>query len=199
MRGVRTGIGQSPQVRGSATVGAWTLVSRITGAGRVIVIGAVLGPTYFANTFVATNSVPNLIYISILGSVLGPVVVPAIVRTTTEAGTRGATELLGRLAGFLLLVMGLASVALLVCSPLIARLLTVGIAGDSARQRGEYIALVMLAVCGTTGAPLYHRGSRRSCSTGQGSLRAGRGRAGSGEHRCDGDRRGRRHAVPTRG
>ncbi len=144
MRGVRTGIGQSPQVRGSATVGAWTLVSRITGAGRVIVIGAVLGPTYFANTFVATNSVPNLIYISILGSVLGPVVVPAIVRTTTEAGTRGATELLGRLAGFLLLVMGLASVALLVGSPLIARLLTVGIADDSARQRGEYIALVML-------------------------------------------------------
>lgn len=123
---------------------AWTLVSRITGAGRVVVIGAALGPTYFANTFVATNSVPNLVYISILGSVLGPVVVPAIVRMTTEAGKRGAAELLGRLAGFLLLVMGAASVALLIGSPSIARLLTAGIADESARQRGEHIAVVML-------------------------------------------------------
>ncbi len=144
MRALRTGNVQIPPIRSSATVSAWTLVSRITGAGRLIVIGAVLGPTYFANTFVATNSVPNLIYLSILGSVLSPVVVPAIVRSTAETGTRSAGELLGRLAGFLLLVMGVASLALLICSPLIARLLTFGIADDETRSQGEVLTLVML-------------------------------------------------------
>ena len=146
MRASWTGRIQAPPiaVRSSATVSAWTLVSRITGAGRVIVIGAVLGPTFFANTFVATNTVPNLVYLSILGSVLGPVVVPAIVRTATETGTRGAADLLGRLAGFLLLVMGAASLAMLIGSPLIARLLTAGIADAAIRSRGKDLALVML-------------------------------------------------------
>jgi hypothetical protein len=37
--------------RNSVTVAGWTLVSRITGVLRVVVIGPVLGTTYFANTF----------------------------------------------------------------------------------------------------------------------------------------------------
>ena len=144
MRAGGTGDVAAPPIRSSATVSAWMLVSRVTGAGRVIVIGAVLGPTYFANTFVATNSVPNLVYLSILGSVLSPVVVPAIVRTTASSGTRGAAELLGRLAGFLLLVMGVASLLLLISSPFIARLLTAGIADPATRSRGQVLTLVML-------------------------------------------------------
>src|SRR3954449_11481936 len=104
MRWSSTGKGQAPTraIRSSATVAAWTLVSRVTGLGRAIVIGAVLGPTFFANTFVATNTIPNITYLAIAGTVLSAVVVPAIVRTTTAAGTRSAIDLLGRLAGFLL-------------------------------------------------------------------------------------------------
>jgi hypothetical protein len=45
--------------RNSATVAGWTLVSRATGLLRVVVIGTVLGPTYFANSFQASYSVPS--------------------------------------------------------------------------------------------------------------------------------------------
>jgi putative peptidoglycan lipid II flippase len=55
----------------SATVAAWTLVSRASGLLRVVVIGAVLGPTFLANTFLATNTVPNLTFAAVAGPVLG--------------------------------------------------------------------------------------------------------------------------------
>ncbi|MDT7679804.1 MAG: hypothetical protein QOG57_114, partial [Pseudonocardiales bacterium] len=38
-------------VRNSVTVAAWTLLSRVTGLLRVLVIGALLGSTYFSNVF----------------------------------------------------------------------------------------------------------------------------------------------------
>ena len=124
-------------------VSAWTLVSRTTGLGRVIVIGAVLGPTFLANTFVATNTIPNMAYFAIAGTVLSSLVVPAIVRIEA-AGTRSGADLLGRLAGFLLLVSGAASVLLLLGSPLIARILTFGIADVATRSRAEHLTVVML-------------------------------------------------------
>src|SRR5436190_22336020 len=90
--------------RGSVVVSAWTLVSRVTGLGRVIVIGALLGPTFLANIFVTANTVPNIVYLAVAGTVLSSIVVPAIVRIEATAGRDRAADLLGRLAGFLLLV-----------------------------------------------------------------------------------------------
>jgi putative peptidoglycan lipid II flippase len=128
----------------SATVAAWTLVSRVTGLGRMIVIGAVLGPTFFANTFVATNTVPSIVYLAIAGTVLSGVVVPAIVRTMAATGTRSAADLLGRLAGFLLLVTVAAAALMLLGSPVIARLLTFAITDAATRSRAEQLTVVML-------------------------------------------------------
>jgi peptidoglycan biosynthesis protein MviN/MurJ (putative lipid II flippase) len=130
--------------RSSATVAAWTLVSRVTGLGRVTVIGAVLGPTFFANTFVATNTIPNVVYLSIAGTVLSSVVVPAIVRTAAATGISSSAVLVGRLAGFLLVMTGAASVLLVLSSPLIARLLTFGIADAATRGRAEHLTVVMV-------------------------------------------------------
>jgi putative peptidoglycan lipid II flippase len=146
MRSSPTGEVQAPTsaIRSSATVAARTLVSRVTGLGRVIMIGAVLGPTFLANSFVATNAVPNIAYLTIAGTVLSAVVVPAIVRTTAATGIRSAVDLLGRLAGFLLLVTGAASAILLLGSPLIARLLTFGITDAATRSRAADLSVVML-------------------------------------------------------
>ena len=54
----------------SLTVAAWTIVSRVTGLMRFAVIGAVLGPTFFGNTYQFTNSLPNLIYFGLLAGSL---------------------------------------------------------------------------------------------------------------------------------
>src|SRR5205809_5302125 len=52
--------------RDSMTVAGWTIASRATGVLRFAVIGAVLGPTFFGNTYQFTNSLPNLIYYGFL-------------------------------------------------------------------------------------------------------------------------------------
>src|SRR5256885_3458384 len=67
--------------RDSVTVAAWTILSRVTGLIKFAVIGAVLGPTFFGNTYQFTNSLPNLLYYGLLaGSLFSPLLVPALVR-----------------------------------------------------------------------------------------------------------------------
>jgi putative peptidoglycan lipid II flippase len=67
--------------RDTMTVAVWTMVSRVTGVARVIVIGAVLGPTYFGNSYQLTNVLPNLVFYGFLaGSLMSSLLVPALVR-----------------------------------------------------------------------------------------------------------------------
>jgi hypothetical protein len=88
----------------SATVAGWTLVSRATGLLRVVVIGAVLGPTYFANCVQAGYVVPSIVVTLITGPVLAMVLVPGVVRAIGDGGLPRAREVLGRVAGWLLVV-----------------------------------------------------------------------------------------------
>ena len=82
--------------RDTMTVAVWTMVSRVTGLARVIVIGAVLGPTYFGNSYQLTNVLPNLVFYGFLaGSLLSSLLVPALVRHI-DAGDGDET---GRVAG----------------------------------------------------------------------------------------------------
>jgi putative peptidoglycan lipid II flippase len=111
----------------SLTVAAWTLVSRVTGFGRVATIAAVLGPTYFGNTYQATNTLPNIIYYGLLaGSLLSSLLVPALVRHI-DANDRASC---GRVAGGALglLLAGLATTVpvALVLAPLLLRVSAVG-------------------------------------------------------------------------
>jgi peptidoglycan biosynthesis protein MviN/MurJ (putative lipid II flippase) len=95
----------------SMTVAAWTIVSRVTGVAKFACIGAVLGPTFFGNTYQFTNSLPNLVYYGFLaGSLFSSLLVPALVRHI-DAGNRGASE---RVAGGFL---GMTLLALLVITP----------------------------------------------------------------------------------
>jgi putative peptidoglycan lipid II flippase len=96
----------------SMTVAAWTVVSRVTGLARFVVIGAVLGPTFLGNTYQFTNSLPNLLYYGFLaGSLFSSLLVPALVGHI-DSGDRAASE---RVAGGFL---GAALLVLLVLGPL---------------------------------------------------------------------------------
>jgi putative peptidoglycan lipid II flippase len=95
----------------SVTVAAWTIVSRVTGVIKFAVIGAVLGPTFFGNTYQFTNSLPSLMYYGLLaGSLFSSLLVPALVRHI-DAGDREASE---RVAGGFL---GTTLLMLLVIAP----------------------------------------------------------------------------------
>lgn len=131
-------------IRDSATVAVWTLVSRATGFLRVVVIGAVLGPTFLANTIVATNTVPNLLYSLIAGQALALVVVPAIVRSVEHGGLQDARVFVGRIGGFLVMASGALAALLFLASPVVAWLLTGGLIHPTAYTRAEHVAITLV-------------------------------------------------------
>ncbi|MGH3831546.1 MAG: lipid II flippase MurJ [Pseudonocardiaceae bacterium] len=131
-------------VRNSATVAGWTLVSRATGLLRVVVIGAVLGPTYFANAFQTGYIVPNLVFTLVAGPVLAMVLVPGVVHAMGSGGVARAREVLGGVTGWLLGVSALVVLLLMVLSPVLAWTLTFGIPDPVARARGLWLATLLI-------------------------------------------------------
>lgn len=126
------------------TVAAWTVISRITGLLRVVVIGAVLGPTFFANTFLSVNTMPNLIYTVLAGQILALVLVPALTRSLTDRGVAGSGELLGRVSGYLLFWASILAAAMVAASPLVALVLTAGITDEATRWRAWRLTVLIV-------------------------------------------------------
>ncbi|MEV8376338.1 lipid II flippase MurJ [Kribbella sp. NPDC056861] len=131
----------SGTARDSVTVGVWTALSRGTGVIRVVVIGAVLGPTFLGNTYQLTNSLPNLIYYGFLaGSLFVSLLVPALVQHIDKRRPRDVARVSG---GFL----GIALTALLMLAPIAVVLLPellkvtsiggVGLSGSAAQDSGQ--------------------------------------------------------------
>jgi len=129
-------------------VAGWTLVSRITGLARVAVVGATLGPTFFANIFQATNTVPNLTYNLMAGSLLAALFVPALVRALEHEGARAARRLAQGLLTVVIVGFSLAGAVVVGLGPLIVYLLTLGIrdGATAAQARGQAWALLLLVV-----------------------------------------------------
>ena len=80
-----------------------TLVSRILGQVRLIVIVAALGTTAQADAFMVANTLPNTIYNLIAGGVLNAILVPQIVRAMKRDDGDEYTDRLLTVAGVLLL------------------------------------------------------------------------------------------------
>ena len=130
--------------RNSAIVACWTLVSRATGLLRVVVIGAVLGPTYFANCFQAGYVVPNIVFTLIAGPVLAMVLVPGVVRAIGAGGLPRAREVLGRVAGWLLAVSSAVVALLMIAAPMVAWTLSLGIPDPAQRTRGLWLTTLLV-------------------------------------------------------
>lgn len=131
-------------VRNSATVAGWTLVSRVTGLLRVVVIGAVLGPTYFANSFQAGYVVPNIVFTLIAGPVLTMVLVPGVVRVVGAEGLPRGREVLGRIAGWLFTASSAVVALLMLAAPVVAWTLTFGIPDPGQRARGLWLTTLLV-------------------------------------------------------
>lgn len=161
--------------RNSATVATWTLVSRVTGLLRVVVIGAVLGPTYFANAFQTGYVVPNMVFTMIAGPVLAMVVVPGLVHALGVGGVNQARRVLSRVNGWLIVVSAVVVALLMILSPVVAWTLTFGIADAEVRAQGLWVtALLVLLVAPQV--PLYalvHLGIAAQQARGRFALGAG--------------------------
>ncbi|UOY00206.1 murein biosynthesis integral membrane protein MurJ [Blastococcus sp. PRF04-17] len=138
--------GDLRRVAANSAIGSlWTTVSRVTGLLRVVAVGAVLGPTFFANLYAAANQLPSLAFELLTGALLGSLVVPALVRHL-DRGRPGAAEFMASSFLTLAVLAALAVVAVpILAGPLVLDLLTAGVP-DEARAPGTGPAWLLLAL-----------------------------------------------------
>ena len=117
-------------------MGAVTAVSRAFGFVRVLVVAAVLGTTFLGNAFQAANSVSNVVFELVAAGALvggaGADVRPAARKGDDAEADRLASGLLGIAARRR---SGVVTVVGIVAAPLLARLLTIGVAERRGRRR----------------------------------------------------------------
>jgi putative peptidoglycan lipid II flippase len=128
----------------TVSVAAWTLVSRATGLLRVLVVAAVLGPTFFGNLYQATNLLPNIAYEFLAGSLFASLLVPAMVRHV-DKGDRSAVErLAGGFLGVALLCLLLLAATAVLAGPLLVNLLTLGVADEQVVANQQRVGWLLL-------------------------------------------------------
>ena len=105
----------------SAVMAAGTVVSRMSGYIRSILLAAALGNALHADVFTIANTVPNMLYILLAGGVFNAVLVPQLVRAQRNDpdGGEAYTNRIVTLAAVFLLVV---TVLLVLAAPLLMRL-----------------------------------------------------------------------------
>ena len=100
-----------------------TLLSRLTGVIRDVVLVAAIGTSIFSDAYSVANSIPNIIYILVAGGAINSVFIPTLVRRMKEDDDDGKefADRLLTLVGSILLILVAASMLL---APLIVRLYT---------------------------------------------------------------------------
>ncbi|MFE1959738.1 murein biosynthesis integral membrane protein MurJ [Streptomyces sp. NPDC059479] len=118
-------------LKSSAVMAAGTLVSRLTGFVRSLVITAALGAALLGDSFTVAYTLPTMIYILTVGGGLNSVFVPQLVRAMKN-DKDGGVAYANRLLTLVMVALG-AIVALAVFgAPLLVRLMSDTIAGDPA-------------------------------------------------------------------
>ncbi|WP_020574635.1 murein biosynthesis integral membrane protein MurJ [Actinopolymorpha alba] len=108
----------SSLLRASVVMALGTIVSRVTGFARTLVLAWALGMALFADTFNLANTIPNSLYILIAGGALNAVFVPQLVRAMKNDPDGG--EAFGqRLLTLTALVLAIMSAVAVVCAPLL--------------------------------------------------------------------------------
>lgn len=111
------------QVAGdSLSVAKWTLASRLTGFIRVLLVGAVLGPTQFGNLFTFANTLPWITFELAIGALLASLIVPPLVERFDQGGEAAVSDLARNFTGVLILAFSAVAVLVMAVSPFAARL-----------------------------------------------------------------------------
>ncbi|MFQ6396957.1 murein biosynthesis integral membrane protein MurJ [Nocardia sp. KC 131] len=105
-------------LRDSGSIAIATLVSRITGFGKQLLLLTVLGPA-IASSFTSASLIPNMITELVLGAVLTAMVVPTLVRAEQEDAD-GGTAFVRRLVTAAFTVLAAAALLATAAAPILA-------------------------------------------------------------------------------
>jgi putative peptidoglycan lipid II flippase len=106
--------------RASVFLASGTIVSRLLGFVKAIVLAAAIGVvgSTSADAFAVANGLPNTVYVIVAGGVLSAVLVPQIVRASTHAD--GGSGYINKLLTLALVVIGAATVIATALAPVLA-------------------------------------------------------------------------------
>jgi putative peptidoglycan lipid II flippase len=125
-------------VRDARTVTTWNLVSRLTGFGRVIVVGGALGATRLGDTYQAANQVSNLLFEFLAAGTLSAVLVPGLVTRMVGGDRSKAEAFAGALLARALVILGaVAVVGAIAARPIMHAVLS----GNDTSSRGAQVRL----------------------------------------------------------
>jgi putative peptidoglycan lipid II flippase len=111
--------GRKSVARSSLLMGAGSLVSRVTGFGRTVVISAAIGAGLLGNSYTTAQYFPQMIYELVLGGVFASIILPLFVRSHKN-DPDGGDAFAHRLLTLALLVLGAAALVVTLAAPLIA-------------------------------------------------------------------------------
>lgn len=117
-------------LKSSAIMAAGTLVSRITGFLRTVVITAALGAAMLGDAYTIAYMLPTMIYMLSIGGGLNSVFVPQLVRAMKNDADGGVAYANRLLTLVMVVLAALVGVAVLL-APLLIRMLSVPIAGNA--------------------------------------------------------------------
>jgi putative peptidoglycan lipid II flippase len=130
-------------LKSSAVMAAGTLVSRLTGFVRSLVITAALGAALLGDTFTVAYTLPTMIYILTVGGGLNSVFVPQLVRAMKN-DEDGGEAYANRLLTLVMVALGAIVVIAVFAAPLLIRLMSDTIASD---QAANSVAVTFARYC----------------------------------------------------
>lgn len=113
--------------RASALSAGGTVLSRVTGLLRLVVIAYALGTSNLANAFNLSNNTPNMIHDLVLGGVLSATFVPVFVERLANTTFKEAQESISAVVSVAGVVLVVATVLFVLAAPAIIDLYTFGL------------------------------------------------------------------------
>ena len=104
----------------SAIMAAGTIVSRLSGLVRSVLLVAALGSALRADLFSIANTLPNMVYILLAGGIFNAVLVPQLVRRISDDAD-GGDAYASRVVTLAALFLGAVSIVLVVVAPLLLK------------------------------------------------------------------------------
>ncbi|TEX51955.1 MAG: murein biosynthesis integral membrane protein MurJ [Actinomycetales bacterium mxb001] len=127
----------------SAVMATGTVISRVTGVLRDVAMTAALGFYLVSDAYSLGNTMPNVLYVLIIGGALNAVFIPQLVRHMKDDSDSGAAyaDRLITLAGLVLLLFSIAAV---IAAPLLVDLYATSAYGESQRELASAFARLCL-------------------------------------------------------
>ncbi|MER7508506.1 murein biosynthesis integral membrane protein MurJ [Streptomyces lavendulae] len=122
----------SSLLKSSALMAAGTIVSRITGFARTLVIAGAIGVTNLNDSYQVANTLPTMIYVLVGGGALNAVFIPQLVRAMKN-DEDGGEAYANRLLTLVITLLGAVTIVCVLAAPLFIGMMSQEIADDPQR------------------------------------------------------------------